>query len=171
MAWIVEHADTMLTIFLRERDGLTPYNRLKGRPRRIARQRLENAWSFAGARDTHRKHAGRQECSWERENSRQSEELTRVPDGTKKELLLSVKGHAVVNERKDGWTCQSFPTRDSCARMTRRDRESTRGFRSSEISGKVRIHARVPGMQRHPTGSPHGRHRTHRRLQVVSRTR
>ena len=124
IAWIVEHADTMLTIFLRERDGLTQYNRLKGRPWRIARQRLENAWSFAGARDTHRKHAGRQECSWERENSRQSEELTRVPVGTKKTSV--VRQRARCGERAE----QSFRTRDSSARKTRCDRESTRGFRS-----------------------------------------
>ena len=32
-----------------------------------------------------------------------------------------------------------------------------------EISGKVRIHARMLGMRRHPTGSPHGRHSAQRK--------
>ena len=105
MAWIVEDADTMLSIFLRERDGLTPYNRLKGRPWRIAWQRLENAWSFAGAREirTGSTLGGRSVPGSEEADQREQQAIRRVDEGSrwdkKKTLLLSVKGHAVVTER------------------------------------------------------------------------
>ena len=61
MAWIVEHAGTVLSFCPRRCDGLTPYNRVK----RLRWRRLENARSSASAPNTNSKHAGGQVCSWE----------------------------------------------------------------------------------------------------------
>ena len=42
-------------------------------------------------------------------------------------------------------------------------------MRAVESTGKVRIHARMPGVRSHPTESSHGRHRAQRRVERLCR--
>ena len=66
MAWIVEHAGTMLCLFSRGRDRPTPFSRLKGRPWRVALAPFVESVELC--RRPRRKLEARlreQECPWE----------------------------------------------------------------------------------------------------------
>ena len=106
MAWLVEHAGTVLTLYNRGPDGLVPWHRLKGKPWRISlpcwgevvefklrtRHKLEARWKsgvFLGVRRlTTERIVGDAEGVYVVQSVRKVEERSRW----NAELLLSVKG-------------------------------------------------------------------------------
>jgi hypothetical protein len=106
LAWMIEHAGTLLTLFSRGDDGLTPFHRLKGRPWRVAippfgervefmhrtRHKLHARWKagiFLGV-----KRLSSEKIVGDAEGIYVVQSVRRVDEGSRwdKDLLMAIKG-------------------------------------------------------------------------------
>ena len=115
LAWLIEYAGTLITLFARGADGFTPIHRLKGRPWRIAlpcfgecvefrvrtRHKLESRWTagiYLGIRrTTSEKIVGTADQVFVVQSIRRKP----TDEAWNKALLMAIKG-TVENESTDG---------------------------------------------------------------------